>query len=64
MGTTSGIYARIFTRDLYLSGYNHPDETPEMTVNFVLTIGTGWESVAVFNQMHASLRCLRRELQP
>jgi hypothetical protein len=49
------IYARIFTRDLYLYGYNHPDETPEMTVNFVLTIGTRWESDAVFNEMHASL---------
>ena len=54
-GDNLRIYARIFTRDLYLYGYNHPDETPEMTVNFVLTIGTGWESDAVFNQMHASL---------
>ncbi|WP_423066043.1 hypothetical protein [Devosia sp. CN2-171] len=40
---------------MYLYGYDNPDETPEMSVNFVLTIGTGDESDAVFNQMHSSL---------
>lgn len=55
-GDNLHVYARIFTRDLYLYDYSHPDETPEMTVNFVLTLGTGWEDdAAVFNQMHASL---------
>ena len=54
-GDNLHVYARIFTRDLYLYGYSHPDETPEMTVNFILTLGTGWEDDAVFNQMHASL---------
>ncbi|MBZ9803364.1 S8 family peptidase [Mesorhizobium sp. ES1-6] len=54
-GDNLRVYARIFTRDLYLYGYDHPDESPEMTVNFVLTIGTGWENDAIFNQMHASL---------
>ncbi|MCB8878463.1 S8 family peptidase [Acidisoma silvae] len=54
-GETLLVYARIYTRDLYLYGYDNPDETPEMSVNFVLTIGTNHDNDAVFNQMFSSL---------
>ena len=49
------IYARIYTRDLYLYGYSSMDEVPEMETVFVLSIGTGDEADDVYNQLRDQL---------
>lgn len=54
-GENLRIYARIFTRDLYLYDYTHPDETPELDVVFVLSVGTGNEDDDVYSEVHAAL---------
>lgn len=54
-GDNFKVYARIYTRDLYLYDYTHADETPEMDVEFVLSIGTGNEDDDVYHQMHDAL---------
>lgn len=49
------VYGRVFTRDLFLYDYSHPDETPELDVVFVLSIGTGDANDDVYGQIHTAL---------
>lgn len=54
-GDNLRVYGRIFTRDLFLYGYSHPDETPEMDVEFVLSIGTGDSEDDIYGQVFTDL---------
>lgn len=54
-GDIMRVYARIYTRDLYLYDYASIDETPELEVAFVLSIGTGNEEDDVYNEMRQDL---------
>lgn len=49
------VYARIYTRDLYLYDYASISETPELDASFVLSIGTGNEEDDVYNEMRDEL---------
>lgn len=53
-GDVLRIYARIYTRDLYLYGYDSIDETPELETAFVLSIGTGTDE----DDVHGEVRDL------
>lgn len=54
-GDALRIYARIFSRDLYLYGYTSTDEVPEMEAVFVLSLGTGDENDDVYNELRDQL---------
>ena len=49
------VYARVYTRDLYLYDYKTADETPELNTVFVLSLGTGNESDDIYNQLRNQL---------
>lgn len=50
-GDVMRVFARIYTRDLYLYDYTSISETPELETSFVLSIGTGSESDDVYSEM-------------
>ena len=54
-GDIMRVYARIYTRDLYLYDYASIGETPELEASFVLSIGTGKEEDDVYNEMRDEL---------
>ena len=49
------VYARTYTRDLYLYGYASAEEVPEMDTVFVLTLGTGDEEDDIYNELRDQL---------
>ena len=49
------VYARTYTRDLYLYGYTSTEEVPEMDTVFVLTLGTGDEEDDIYNELRDQL---------
>ena len=49
------VYARTYTRDLYLYGYTSTEEVPEMDTVFVLTPGTGDEEDDIYNELRDQL---------
>ena len=54
-GDNLRVYARMFSRDLYLYGMSGPDEVPPLETVFVLSIGTGDESDDVYNELRDEL---------
>lgn len=54
-GDALRVYARIYSRDLYLYGYTGSDETPQMETVFVLSLGTGDENDDVYNELRDQL---------
>jgi hypothetical protein len=54
-GDNLRVYARLFSRDLYLYGMNSSEEVPPLDTVFVLTIGTGEESDDVYNELRDEL---------
>ncbi|MEW6256503.1 MAG: S8 family peptidase [Pseudomonadota bacterium] len=54
-GDALRIYARTFTRDLYLHGYNTAEEVPALEVVFVLTLGTGDPNDDVYDELRVLL---------
>lgn len=54
-GDALRIYARIFSRDLYLYGYTSTEEVPEMEAVFVLSLGSGDENDDVYNELRDQL---------
>lgn len=54
-GDTLRLYARVFSRDLYLYGYTGTEEVPEMETVFVLSIGTGDGNDDVYNELRDQL---------
>lgn len=54
-GTSMRVYARCFTRDLYLYGFETNAEAPEMDVCFVLTLATKDGSDAIFGEIRSAL---------
>ena len=54
-GDTLRVYARIYTRDLYLYRYVSADEVPEMETVFVLSLGTGDEEDDIYNELRDEL---------
>lgn len=54
-GDALRIYARVFSRDLYLYGYTSTKEVPEMEAVFVLSLGTGDENDDVYNELRDQL---------
>lgn len=53
--TNFRVYARTYLRDLYLHPYPTIEETPELDVVFVLTLGTGDENDDVYNELRDAL---------
>lgn len=49
------IYARVYTRDLYLYGYHRGDEVPELNAVFVLSLGTGDQSDDLYSELRSEL---------
>ncbi|KQN14266.1 hypothetical protein ASE89_11155 [Sphingomonas sp. Leaf30] len=49
------VYARCFTRDLYLYGFETNAEAPEMDVCFVLTLATKDGNDAIFGEIRSAL---------
>jgi hypothetical protein len=54
-GNLLRIYARIYTRDHYLYGYNSADEIPQMDAVFVLTLRSITDTDEIYNQTRAML---------
>ena len=54
-GDTLRVYARTYTRDLYLHGYTAAAEVPPMEVVFVLTLGTGDPRDDVYDELRVLL---------
>src|SRR5687768_16094476 len=54
-GNTLRIYARVFTRDLYLYGYRHPEEVPPLDAVFVLSLRSADGSDALYDQLRQQL---------
>jgi hypothetical protein len=54
-GEVLRIYARAFTRDLYLYGFTAAEEVPAMEVVFVLTLGTGDQNDNVYDELRGLL---------
>jgi len=54
-GEVMRVYARAFTRDLYLYGFTAADEVPAMEVVFVLTLGTGDQNDDVYDELRGLL---------
>ena len=54
-GSGMRVYARCYTRDLYLYGLGSNDEVPEMDVVFVLTLASPDGSDAIFGEIRAAL---------
>lgn len=54
-GDTLRIYARVYTRDLYLYGYTSAEEVPEMETVFVLSLGTGDKDDDVYGELRNQL---------
>ncbi|MCR8548478.1 S8 family peptidase [Salipiger sp. P9] len=54
-GENLRVYARLFSRDLYLYGMNNADEVPPLDTVFVLSIGTGDENDDVYNELRDEL---------
>jgi hypothetical protein len=54
-GDALRVYARVFSRDLYLYGYTNTEEVPAMEAVFVLSLGTGDENDDVYNELRDQL---------
>lgn len=54
-GDALRVYARVFSRDLYLYEYSGTEEVPEMEAVFVLSLGTGDEDDDVYNELRDQL---------
>jgi hypothetical protein len=54
-GEVLRVYARAFTRDLYLYGFTAAEEVPAMEVVFVLTLGTGDPDDNVYDELRGLL---------
>lgn len=54
-GDNLRVYARLFSRDLYLYGMGSADEVPPLETVFVLSIGTGDERDDVYNELRDEL---------
>jgi hypothetical protein len=54
-GSSMRVYARCFTRDLYLHGFETNTEVPEMDVCFVLSLATADGSDAIFGEIRSAL---------
>ena len=54
-GDNLRVYARLFSRDLYLYEMSSSDEVPPLETVFVLSIGTGDESDDVYNELRDEL---------
>jgi hypothetical protein len=54
-GNGMRVYARCFTRDLYLYGLSSNDEVPDMDVVLILTLATQDGSDAIFGEVRSAL---------
>lgn len=54
-GNNLRVYARVYTRDHYLYGYQNPDEIPELSAVFALTLMGMTDSDDIYNQTRTLL---------
>jgi hypothetical protein len=54
-GDVLRVYARVYTRDLYLYGYTDMNEVPPLSAAFVLSIGTGDARDDIYTELRDAL---------
>lgn len=54
-GDALRVYARVYSRDIFLYGYTATEEIPEMETVFVLSLGTGDPDDDIYNELRDQL---------